>query len=243
VNREGTTVKMETLSRDRNITLRQEHERQSGRVRTNGPRVFLIRHAHAKDGPKDPDRGRHLSAIGERQAQALARRLANWQIDAIVSSDLYRARETAAAVHVFHPNVPRFVDATFREVSAGTLAAFEQEEPGHAGLGQRLETAWEKIVSLPYRVTVLITHNGLIKYLLGRTIQYEGSLKPRFHSAETGITAIQVKPKGQALIQFFNDTHHLSPGLVLDKVPWLEDAETGRWYFGPDEDPDQPDCR
>ncbi len=196
------------------------------------PRVFLIRHADATEGPKDPDRGRHLSAIGQRQAQALARRLANWQIDAIVSSDVYRARETAAAVHSFHPNVPLIVDATFREVSGRTLAAFEREEPA------RLEAAWEKIVTLPYGVTVLITHNGLIKYLLGRTIEYEASLRPRFHSSHTGITAIQVRPKGRALIQFFNDTHHLSPDLVLEKTLWLEDAETGRWHFGPDDDPD-----
>jgi broad specificity phosphatase PhoE len=246
VNRDGNSIEMEALSGDRNITLPDEHERESARGRVvTGPRVFLVRHAHAKEGPKDPEQGRHLSAIGERQAQALARRLAKWQIDAIVCSDLHRARETAAAVHAFHPNVPMIVDATFREVSAGTLAAFEQEEPGEAGLGERLDTAWEKVVNMPYRVTVLIIHNGLIKYLLGRTIKYEGSLKPRFHSAETGITAIQVKPKGQALIQFFNDTHHLSPELVLEKKPWLEDAETGRWYFGPEEEAeaDQPDWR
>jgi hypothetical protein len=49
-----------------------------------------------------------------------------------------------------------------------------------------------------------------------------------------------VKPKGRALIQFFNDTHHLSPDLVLHKMPWLEDAETGRWHFGRDDDSDQP---
>src|SRR5262245_45934045 len=75
------------------------------------PRVFLIRHAHA-DGPKDPDRGRHLSDVGRRQAEALARRMAAWQLDAIVCSDTYRALETASAVHALRPEIPLVVDAT-----------------------------------------------------------------------------------------------------------------------------------
>jgi hypothetical protein len=120
VDRDCNPVNMEGLSRGGKTTVRQEHERESALPRVPGHRVFLIRHADAKEGPKDPDRGMHLSAIGQRQAQALAKRLANWQIDAILSSDMHRAHETAAAVHSFHPDVPLIVDATFREVSAGT---------------------------------------------------------------------------------------------------------------------------
>jgi len=45
-----------------------------------------------------------------------------------------------------------------------------------------------------------------------------------------------VKPKGEALLQFFNDTHHLTPELAAeefaeDKV-WIEDSATGRGHFG-----------
>ena len=197
-----------------------------------GPRVILIRHAHAKEGAKDPDRGHHLSEIGQRQAEALARRAAKWQLDAIICSDMYRAYETAAAVHRFHPNVPLIVDATFREVSAGTLAAFETGDPAQTDLGARLEAAWGKIVAMPYTTAAVITHNGMIKYLLGRAIEYGRHPKPPLHSALTGVSGIDVKGNGQAHVRFFNDARHLSPDLVSDVKTWIEDVETGRWSFG-----------
>jgi broad specificity phosphatase PhoE len=200
--------------------------------RIPGARVILIRHAHSKEGPKDPDRGHHLSVVGQRQAKALAQRAAKWQLDAIICSDMYRARETAAAIHAFHPNAPLVEDATFREVSAGTLVAFERGEPTQDDLGARLETAWDKIVTMPYNTAAVITHNGMIKYLLGRAINYERHPKPPFHSALTGISAIHVQPNGRARIRFFNDTHHLSPELVSDAKTWIENVETGQWFFG-----------
>ena len=80
-------------------------------------RVFLIRHAEATQGEKDPDRGRHLTELGRLQAEALARRAARWQIDAIYCSDMYRACETAEAISVHHPDVACTVDPVFREVS------------------------------------------------------------------------------------------------------------------------------
>jgi broad specificity phosphatase PhoE len=197
-----------------------------------GSRVILIRHAHAKEGEKDLDRGHHLSDLGRRQAKALAQRAAKWQLDAIISSDMFRACETAAAIHAFHPDIPLIVDATFREVSAGTLLAFESGDPAQSDLGARLETAWEKIVAMPYNTAAVIAHNGMIKYLLGRAMEYERNPKPPFHSAPTGISAIQVKPNGRAHIRFFNDTHHLRPELVSDAKTWIENVETGGWYFG-----------
>lgn len=203
--------------------------------RGSGPRVFLVRHADS-GGPRDPVLGMHLSDPGRRQARALAARLANWQVDAILCSDMHRARETAVAVHSFHLDTPLIVDPTFREASAGALAAYERGEPGRGDLHARMEAAWERITTLPFRVAVIVTHNGLIKYLLGRTIQYEGSARPRLHSALTGITGIHVRARGRALLRFFNDTHHLTPELAVeectnDKV-WIEDSATGRWRFG-----------
>lgn len=217
---------------------KKQREKEEGQSTPAGPRVFLIRHADASEGPRDPDRGGHLTPLGQRQADVLARRLANWQIDAIVCSDMYRAQETAEAVHAYHPGVPLLVDPDFRELSTGKLEAFERGEL-EVDLPARLESAWQKLVTLPWGVTVLITHNGLIKYLLGRTLKYEASLKPRFHSAQTGITALQVKSKGRALLQFFNDTRHLTPDLAPQKTPWIEDMVTGRWHFGSGEDEDQ----
>ncbi len=59
-------------------------------------RVFLVRHASA--APGTPDDERRLTAEGRAEALALAERLAAEGLDAVVSSPLRRARETAAAV-------------------------------------------------------------------------------------------------------------------------------------------------
>jgi broad specificity phosphatase PhoE len=206
----------------------QQSSEQTGHVTS---RVFLIRHANASEGEQYPDRGRHLTEIGQRQAEALARRLAGWQLDALFCSDMYRAYETASAIRNYHPDIPFAVDAVFREVSAGDLE--EDLEAMDSELKARLAAVWQRVVTMPYQTTVIVTHNGLIKYLIGRTIRYERKLKPRFHSAYTGITALAVKLRNRASLQFFNDTRHLTLEIVEPgpKRPWIEDQVTGRWHF------------
>jgi len=59
-------------------------------------RVYLVRHAKAEPG--EPDELRPLAKKGRKQARALGERFAADGIDAVVSSPLLRARETAEAI-------------------------------------------------------------------------------------------------------------------------------------------------
>ena len=59
-------------------------------------RVFLVRHAEA--APGDPDELRPLTTAGRATAEALGAQLASHKLDAVVSSPLLRARETAAPI-------------------------------------------------------------------------------------------------------------------------------------------------
>jgi phosphohistidine phosphatase len=59
-------------------------------------RVYLVRHASA--APGTPDDARPLTAEGRAEADALGERLAAVELDAVVSSPLLRARETAEAI-------------------------------------------------------------------------------------------------------------------------------------------------
>ena len=59
-------------------------------------RLYLIRHAEAEPGR--PDELRPLSPRGREQARALASRLADEQLDAVLTSPLVRARQTAAVI-------------------------------------------------------------------------------------------------------------------------------------------------
>ena len=59
-------------------------------------RLFLVRHAHS--APGDPDSLRPLSEKGREQARTLGERLAPAAPDAVFTSPLLRARETATAI-------------------------------------------------------------------------------------------------------------------------------------------------
>jgi phosphohistidine phosphatase len=59
-------------------------------------RVIVVRHAEA--APGEPDELRALSAAGRETARALGEQLRGRQIDAVVSSPLLRARETAERI-------------------------------------------------------------------------------------------------------------------------------------------------
>ena len=60
--------------------------------------VYVVRHAEA--APGDPDELRRLTPSGREQARALGERLAREgvELDAVLTSPLLRARETAAAI-------------------------------------------------------------------------------------------------------------------------------------------------
>jgi phosphohistidine phosphatase SixA len=59
-------------------------------------RLFLVRHAEA--APGDPDDLRPLTPSGREAARALGERLAAHRPDAVVTSPLLRARETAGLI-------------------------------------------------------------------------------------------------------------------------------------------------
>lgn len=59
-------------------------------------RLFLVRHAEA--APGEPDELRQLTPTGQAAARALGDRLAAERPDAVVSSPLRRARETAEQI-------------------------------------------------------------------------------------------------------------------------------------------------
>jgi phosphohistidine phosphatase len=59
-------------------------------------RLFVVRHAEA--APGEPDELRPLTDAGRAVARALGERLAGEQVDAVLSSPLLRARETAAVI-------------------------------------------------------------------------------------------------------------------------------------------------
>ena len=85
-------------------------------------RMIIVRHGesewnriHRYQGQADAP----LSELGVRQAEALAHRLRNEQLDAIYTSPLQRAALTAQAIALHHPSVPFLHEPALLEIDHG----------------------------------------------------------------------------------------------------------------------------
>lgn len=170
-----------------------------------------------------------LDAIGRAQAAALAAALRDESLDAAVSSDLARARETAAAV-LAGRDLPLVLDARWREMGFGAWEGLTWDEiaarfPESAGRpneggrfvtptgGESFEALCERVLSavrdlgarLPGRRVLVGTHAGplhaLLHVLLGQ--QDAAALGVRFEPAS--ITRIRLRGSA-ATILTLNET-------------------------------------
>jgi broad specificity phosphatase PhoE len=99
-------------------------------VEEEEPKVWIARHAESTwnaeerwQGQGDPP----LSGLGERQAQALAERLASRRVHTLISSDLARAAQTAAIASKRLGVEPRF-EARLRERDVGAWSGLAHQE-------------------------------------------------------------------------------------------------------------------
>jgi broad specificity phosphatase PhoE len=196
-------------------------------------RLFLVRHAESAwgadrrvHGQSDPP----LSDLGRRQADALAQALKGRRIDAVYSSPLLRAHETASAIAATHQLSP-IVDEGFREANLGAwqgraivdldddkrftawkLDPSAVSAPGGENLAEVEDRVVEAIASLcsdhPVGSIVVVTHSivgrVLISHLLGSTPQ----LVPRLKLKTASISVVRLDPHGNVL-ERLGDVCHL----------------------------------
>lgn len=173
-----------------------------------------------------------LSPSGEQQAAALGIVLATVPLDAIYSSDLQRARQTAEAV-ARHQPCPVILWPALREIALGLfeghtsaelveeypqeLAAWRSDPVGTAPPGgetrrqlfQRAIAAYERVLAQHAHGSILwVTHGGIISmvldYVLGIDIRHPGF----FRRDNCAITELAAQP-GHVEVIRVNDTCHL----------------------------------
>ena len=126
-------------------------QRSKGPGRATGPdyrspamRLLIIRHAEA--APGEPDELRKLTHDGREHARALGKRLreSGYAPDAVLTSPLVRARETAAALALGEPEIderlaPGASPEDVRDAALGrgetVVVVGHQPDCGHAVLG------------------------------------------------------------------------------------------------------------
>ncbi len=208
--------------------------------------VYLIRHGETEwnlNGRWQGHADVPLNAVGEHQAGLIARRLAAEGVvfDALYSSDLARAHQTARAISAAL-GVEVHLDRQLREIDLGTWSGLTYEEirtthpeemallaQGHdlprgggesiGAMGQRVVTALEALVARHPGATLgVVSHGGCIRMLLSHAEGYYGDGFKRFpHIGNTSLSIVQITQENWIPL-LINDMAHLEathdPALV-----------------------------
>ena len=174
-----------------------------------------------------------LNETGRAQAAALARRLANWPIEQIISSDLQRCAQTAEAIAAYHPHLEVQYDAIWRERDVGAFAGFTFAElqerfpeiwakaergklnpPGgepYTAVYQRALAAYNKVVAAHTgQMVAIVTHGGILHALISQLIHIQEDKYGRFSlRGNTGLSIVEVTDEGEPYLIRLNDTSHL----------------------------------
>ncbi len=173
-----------------------------------------------------------LNESGRRQAQLVAQRLRAWPIQAVYSSDLGRAAETAAAIAAALDLTPR-LDSAWRERHGGLFEGLTRAErelrfpelgarfhrdlgqapPGGeseaAILGRALARYQELLAQHANETIVVVSHGGILYALLSHLLGFDLAGRRRFTlRGNTGISVVEAGSAGP-LISRLNDTAHL----------------------------------
>jgi probable phosphoglycerate mutase len=192
--------------------------------------LLLIRHARplraeGADGPADPG----LSQLGRRQAEALATWLVPEELDAIYTSPMRRAVETATLVGEAL-GLTVTADDALAEYDADAMAYIPIEElraagdprwmevpDDIAGFQSRVVGGVDRLAAAhPSQRVALICHGGVINVVVSAVLGVGPQML--FLPAYTSISRVLVASTGQRSLASLNETGHLR----MADVPSIE---------------------
>jgi alpha-ribazole phosphatase len=195
-------------------------------------RLLIVRHGQTDWNTARRFQGQRdipLNPTGQRQAAAVAERLAGETIQAIYASDLQRAQATALAIATRH-TCPVTAEPRLREVDFGEwegltyteiaasypvgLAAWERNilenaPPGGESVNQlarRVQAVLDDLLGAPAGETLLlVSHGGPLQVLICLLLGLPPEKYWQFHLSPGSLTEIAVYPQG-AIVNLLNDT-------------------------------------
>lgn len=210
--------------------------------------IYLIR--HGRQNSKLCNIDVDLSEEGRRQSALVGERLATIGMEAVYSSHLIRAVETAREANRYW-NAKHIIRQELREISFGDMEGMADEEiaakygdfqkeqalleqdlpyPGGECAGDVMKRAipvLEEIAASGYQNVAVVTHGGVIRSVTSALLHME----PKYYrllgnSLENcSITEVHWNEKtGRFLMERFNDYAHLEPYPELLRASWV-DAE------------------
>jgi len=201
-------------------------------------RLLIARHGATANNAQARYTGQSdagLSALGAAQAEALAERLAGEHLDAIVSSDLARARATAESIAARHAGMPLRLDADLREVALGAweghtaaeaaalhpdaYARWQADAVDVAPPGGETVRAFQRRVvraldrwraEYPDGSVLWVTHGGVLGVLLCHLLGMDLARRGQFRRDNAALTELELHTAGYAILMRLNDTGHLA---------------------------------
>jgi len=199
--------------------------------------IYLIRHGESRRSSSeyyDSDKkvmNPPLTENGIRQAEALAGRCKALSFDAVFSSDLARAVETAGKIITASPG-KLIIDAAFREIDFGEInfkswddfpdlykkwtahdddTAYPSGESG-GDVWRRCRPALEKIIASDYKKAAVVCHGGTIRSIICGILDIPQ--QKRFYLGvppeNCSISIIKYNEKDKKIIlHTFNDYSHI----------------------------------
>jgi serine/threonine-protein phosphatase PGAM5 len=188
--------------------------------------LYFVRH-----GQFDPDEktnpGGGLTAIGRRQARAVAKAFQPIPLTAIHVSALPRAIQTAEPLVKAFPGVkvsythrlmecipplmPELREQFFKDVP-------EEDLRRHYWHAERAFAHYVRRTTGADKHEVLIGHGNLIRYLVCRTMDVDATAWAAMTSINGGITRIVVESNGLCSLISYNDLGHLPVALHTDNL-------------------------
>ena len=196
-------------------------------------RILLIRHGRQNSPLCNVDVP--LSEEGRRQAELLGERLFGEQIDAVWSSNMIRAIETADIINE-KLNTARVIREELKEISFGDMEGLSDEViadryedflrarakmekdltyPGGesaADVLSRTLPVMREIMSQDYETVAIVTHGGVIRSLVAHYLGMDLARVPLLATnlENCGITELWIrKYDGRIVLNRFNDASHL----------------------------------
>lgn len=177
--------------------------------------LYIIRHAESMGNIETDEHfdqtNPPLTPLGKEQAKAVGERFAGFKPDALISSPLERAVETANQISV---NCNTEIELDVALVECGTYDV-ESEETCIERAKSVIEKIKEKYSD--NKSVIIVSHGGFIEKLLYAVFECETL---NFCVYNTSVTKINFRKDKKNKLAFHNDISHLS-NLDGDKTFWM----------------------
>ncbi|MBX3191239.1 MAG: histidine phosphatase family protein [Labilithrix sp.] len=173
--------------------------------------LVLLRH-----GQYEPENGGLLTPLGREQARLSATYLDGLSIDAIWSSTLPRAKETAEIIATHRTLARPRHTGLLREGLYTKIEGYDVPPSERLEDRRRADRAYQKFfrVSRSNRTELVVCHGNLIRYFMCRALRTPIAKWMRMTTNHCGLTRVLIRDTGAVRVVSYNETSHLPMKLV-----------------------------